>query len=250
MNSLEGEVVPVDYNQLIHDQFHSLVNNPKYSQIAFLIDMEGVILPLHFPKRLLPSVYRDAFNPLEDKIVKANLKLLPTNGTLIDYLKFFVKDKGLKEDFEVLIISTSQMELAPLPKVQHAIDRTLDQGLFKTHDLLQKIDKNSYHEITDRVRLKKNSLLINIDDTRFPKTLISYIGESQPESSSFSVLPIKITPFENRTLEYQRILEKELFNGLKSEPISFSKIVANDNFSTRQLYNQLSLKLKIPPSAG
>lgn len=245
MNPNEGEPKYIDYETEINNRFAELVENPRFGQIVFLVDMEGVILPLHFSRLIYPEVYGNTFNPLEDRIINKNLRSLPKNETLLALLKGFVDNK---DNDKVLIISTSQMDLVTLPKTQQTINAVLKLCLYKTHDILNKTAGQSYHKVTEGLSLKDNSLLISLDDTCFSKTLINHIRESQPNYSTFSALPIRLPPFNENCTDYKTVLYKNMLSGMKKSPVSLNTLEVNEGVFKRRSYSQLPINLRTRPS--
>lgn len=234
-----------NYRTRIRKRFVELIDSPKFNQIVLLIDMEGVILPQHFPRLICPEIYSSDFNPYEDKITKIRFKSLANNNLLLDLLK---NSKEMDKDNKVLIMSASQMELAPLPKKQQPIDRLLAYGLLKTHDILNKVAGESYHEITERFRIEDNSLLIDLDDSRFSPTLMKYLAQTQPGYNTFSALPVKIPVFNiDKEPNYEDLLYKSLLKGLFHKPISMKTLEINEGIFKRQSYNQPQLNLHPKP---
>jgi len=213
MSKNESGPQPVDYKTGILNRFHELTEN--HEQIAFLVDMEGVILPHSFP-RIVDSSSHDTWG-IEDKIIKRGIRTLKTNKALLDLLAGFLKKYG---DDKILVASAIHLRIKNRSE-DSKFGQIVDMGIGKSHEELYQVAKKSFHGENDGYTLKEESLAINLvyKTDKHSQTVLDFLKNRQVNFSSLYFLKIKLPIFHDNNVDYQNQFQEDFYNGLLREPI-------------------------------
>lgn len=202
---------PIDVKTGIQIYFQELLK--KYSQIAFLVDMEGVVLPHGFSNIVSQSI-QGSVN--EEKAIKRAIKSLDTNTALLETLQKLIQMASSR----TMVVSTIHRVIKNKHEIS-SLGEILDLGTGKDHDLLYRTFGGNYYGKEDPFTIEKNSLAMNLvyKTGKHSKTTLNFLQKHPDVNfSTLDFMKIKLPIFKTNGPEYEQVFYEAFNNELRQKP--------------------------------